>query len=267
MPFAEPVGCPITSTLSPAIAETPSIVCASLSVMFEVVATRTDAFTVSPCAMASTYAFVAASCAAVGAASPVIFLPPSAASPETEGGGPDFDMAEAGAERAGGERADGRDGCLADVGGSDIDGIRICGDAVGRTDHIERVAGFQYAGACDDLSRAGELREGQKRYAERDGARGGEYPSGIRIQRTLGDEGEHARGYLRIRVRVGRARPRAGGNHINTVLRLVGLVFHKHAVADDERDAVCGRRCDSCQLLAAKCYITQEGGCRCGQDA
>ena len=72
----------MTSTRSPAIAATPSIVCVPESVMSDVVATRTDALTVRPCAMASTYAFVAASCAEVGSARPVIFLPPSATLPE-----------------------------------------------------------------------------------------------------------------------------------------------------------------------------------------
>lgn len=83
MPFALAVDWFLTRTRSPAITETPSTVCAPERVMFAVVAARTDAFTVRPCAMASTYAFVAASCAEVGSARPVILLPPRTRLPET----------------------------------------------------------------------------------------------------------------------------------------------------------------------------------------
>ena len=47
--------------------------------MLAVVATRTDPFTSRPVLVASTYAFVAASCALVGSATPVILALPIAA--------------------------------------------------------------------------------------------------------------------------------------------------------------------------------------------
>lgn len=73
MPFCEPVDWFLTKTRSLATTLTPSIVCSPESVMFAVVATRTDAFQSVPFTSPSTYHFVAASVEADGVPRLVIF--------------------------------------------------------------------------------------------------------------------------------------------------------------------------------------------------
>jgi len=131
---------------------------------------------------------------------------------------------------AGRNRPERRDRSLPGIGRSDVDVVGVDKDPIQRPDRIDRAAGLGKACPRYDLASAGKLRPRDRRRLERTARINRTDPARVRIDRAALGKGE-GRDELDPCIGIGCARPGAGLDDINAVLRRRRLAFDEDTIA------------------------------------